>query len=79
MSTMTDAEFEARSAKIVAAYAKHSGIAKVIATGSAGNIRDYDDICTAAGENAGADFNPSTHPVEYLEMFEASIEGILSM
>lgn len=73
---MTNQEFEAKSAKIVAAYSKHYGIAKAIASGCAG--RDYDEICTAAGENAGQDFNPSTHPAEFLEMFEASLEGILS-
>lgn len=73
---MTSEEFEAKSAKIVAAYAKHSGIAKAIASGCAG--RDYDEICIAAGENAGQDLNPKTHPVEFLEMFESSLEGILS-
>lgn len=73
---MISEEFEAKSAKIVAAYAKHSGIAKAIASGCAG--RDYDEICTAAAENAGMDFNPSTNPVEFLEMFENSLEGILS-
>jgi len=73
---MTNEELEAKSAKIVAAYAKHSGIAKAIASGCAG--RDYDEICTAAGENAGAEFNPGTHPAEFLELFENSLEGILS-
>lgn len=75
MTTMTKEAFEAALAKITADYADHPGIAKVIASGSAGNLRDYDEICTAAGENC-CDCEMNT--TECVEMFEASLEGILS-
>lgn len=72
---MTNQEFEAAFTKIVEAYKNHSGVAKVIASGSAGNLRDYDDICTAAAENC-CDF--PNNDQEFLDMFESSLEGILS-
>lgn len=72
---MNKQEFEAASAKIVAAYAKHPNIARVIESKSAGNLRNYEDICTAAAENC-CDYPNDDQ--EFLDMFESSLEGILS-
>jgi len=74
---MNREEFEARSAKIIAAYRNHPR-AVVAFQGPQAVCRDFDDACAAAGENAGQDFDPATHPAEFLEMFESSLEGILT-
>ena len=70
-------EFDAKSAKIIATYRKHPR-AVVAFQGPYAVCRDYDEAVTAAGENAGQDFDPATHPAEFLEAFESSLEGILT-
>lgn len=74
---MTNEEFAAAQAKIIASYRKHPRV--VIAfQGPNAVCRDFDDACVAAAENSAQDFDPRTNPVEALELFEASLEGILS-
>lgn len=74
---MTNQEFEAKFAKIVEAYRSHPNAVSAF-EGPRAVCRDFDDAVVAASENAGQDLNPHTNPVEFLEMFESSLEGILS-
>lgn len=74
---MTTQEFEAKFAKVVAAYRSHPNAVSAF-EGPRAVCRDFDDAVVAAGENAGQEFDPRLQPAEYLDLFEASLEGILS-
>jgi len=74
---MTREEFEAKEAKIIASYRKHPNAVSAF-KGPQAVCRDFDDAVVAAGENAGQDLNPITQPAEFLEVFESSLEGILT-
>lgn len=70
-------EFEAKQDKIIAAYRNHPNAISAF-QGDRAVCRDFDDAIVAAIENAAQDFNEETHPAEFLEMFESSLEGILT-
>lgn len=74
---MTNEEYLAAESKIIESYRNHPNVVSAF-QGPKAVCRDFDDACIAACENAGQDFDPRANPVEFLEMFEASLEGILS-